>query len=550
MPGQGDLPGIAMKKTLFLFFCFLALLSCKGKEEQTVQNATVLWCEIGGKTVRSGGTAEADLNLEGITVVFSKPVNIKKDAGDIFFFTPRLSYTLEQGPEVESVLLRFTEPLGVYKSYTLYVTRAEGLGINVTANSKFSFQTPYDPSEKFPRITTDSLLTLVQKRTFNYFWDGAHPTNGLALERLGSGATVTTGGSGFGLMAIIAAVERGFISREDAYARLLKIVNFLSEKAERFHGAFSHWLNGSSGAAIAFSTYDNGADLVETSFMMEGLLACRNYFSGPGEAELREKITALWEAVEWDWFLRNGKLYWHWSPNYDWKMNMGISGWNEALITYVLAASSPTHPISKADYTGGWARNGGIRNGKKFYGITLPLGSDYGGPLFFAHYSFMGLDPRGLSDQYANYWEQNVAHARINQAYCAANPKKQTGYSAQCWGITASDIPSGYTASSPTNDNGVIAPTAAISSMPYTPQESIAAMEYFYYILGDRLFGQYGFKDAFSLGAHWIADSYIAIDQGPIVVMIENYRSGAIWNAFMADPDVTAGLAKLGFTKE
>lgn len=528
-----------MKKVLAILTATCLLASCveKAEPEKELPGAVVMGCEV-----MPGCT--------GLEVEFSDKVDLSAGYKATFFLSPALPFTVSAGSAPEKVLLSFTEAPGSFKSYTLVVSKGEALGLRIIKQYTFSFSTDYDPSEKFPRITTDSLLTLVQKRTFNYFWDGAHPTSGLALERLGSGATVTSGGSGFGLMAIIAAVERGFISREDAYARLLKIVNFLSEKAERFHGAFSHWLNGSSGAAIAFSTYDNGADLVETSFLMEGLLACRNYFSGPGEAELRTKITALWEAVEWDWFLRNGKLYWHWSPNYDWKMNMGISGWNEALITYVLAASSPTHPISMADYTGGWARNGGIRNGKKFYGITLPLGSDYGGPLFFAHYSFMGLDPRGLSDQYANYWEQNVAHASINQAYCAANPKKQTGYSAQCWGLTASDIPGGYTASSPTNDNGTIAPTAALSSMPYTPEESIAAMEYFYYILGDRLFGEYGFKDAFSLGAHWIADSYIAIDQGPIVVMIENYRSGAIWNAFMADPDVTAGLAKLGFTKE
>lgn len=486
----------------------------------------------------------------GLEVEFSDNVDLSAGYKATFFLSPSLPFTVSEGSAPEKVLLSFTESPGSFKSYTLVVSKGEALGLRIIKQYSYTFTTGYDTSDKFPRITTDSLLTLVQKRTFNYFWDGAHPTSGLALERQGSGATATTGGSGFGLMAIIAAAERGFISRADAYARVLKITNFLSENADRFHGVFPHWMNGSTGAAIPFSTYDDGADLVETAFLMEGLLACRNYFSGGGEAELRNKITALWEAVEWDWFLRDGKLYWHWSPNYDWQMNMAISGWNEALITYVLAASSPTHPISKADYESGWARGGGIRNGKKFYGIYLPLGSDYGGPLFFTHYSFLGLDPRGLSDKNANYWEQNVAHVRINQAYCAANPKGYAGYSEQCWGLTASDIPNGYTASSPTNDKGVIAPTAALSSMPYTPEGSIAALETFYYIYGDRLFGQYGFHDAFSLSAHWFADSYLAIDQGPIVVMIENYRSGAVWDAFMKDPDVAAGLAKLGFSRQ
>lgn len=549
MPGQGDLPGIAMKRLFAIALGFLALISCRETSDVPAPGAMVLWCEIGGTTVRNGGKAEVETDLEGITVVFSKAVNVNKDAGDIFFFSPKLNYTVQQGPEPESVVLRLGEPLAPYRSYTLFVTKAEGLGLSINVASKFSFQTPYDPSDKFPRIPKDSLLTLVQKRTLAYFTDYAHPVSGLARERSGSGETVTTGGSGFGLMAIIAGVSRGLISRTDGYDRVLKIVDFLGT-ADRFHGAFPHWMNGSSGAVIPFSADDNGADLVETAFLMQGLLACRQFFSAAGEASLREKITALWEAVEWDWFERNDALFWHWSPSVGWKMNMKISGWNEGLIAYVLGASSPTHSISKSSYDSGWARGGGIGNGKEFYGITLPLGSDFGGPLFFAHYSFLGLDPRGLSDQYANYWEQNVAHARINHAYCAANPYKKTGYSDTCWGITASDIPSGYGASSPTNDTGTIAPTAALASMPYTPQESLAALERFYYTYGDRLFGEYGFHDAFSLQDHWFANSYLAIDQGPIVVMIENYRSGAVWNAFMSDPDVTAGLTKLGFKRK
>ena len=242
-------------------------------------------------------------------------------------------------------------------------------------------------------------------------------------------------------------------------------------------------------------------------------------------------------------------LYWHWSPDKGWAMNMGIRGWNEGLIVYVLAASSPTHPVSPGTYHTGWAHDGGIRNGKKYYDITLPLGSAYGGPLFFTHYSFLGLDPRNLKDKYAAYWEQNTAHARINHAYCVANPGKHAGYGDQCWGLTASDIPGGYAASSPTNDKGVIAPTAALSSFPYTPEQSLKALEYFYYVLGDKLWGEYGFKDAFCMDKLWFASSYIAIDQGPVVVMIENYRSGLLWNLFMQNADVSAGLDKLGFTR-
>ena len=375
--------------------------------------------------------------------------------------------------------------------------------------------------------------------------------SGLARERLNFGNTVTSGGSGFGVMTIPVAIERGFITREEGAQRMLTIATFLDEKAETFHGAFPHWLDGETGKAIAFSEKDNGADLVETALLIQGLLAVQQYFDLDNQTEsaIRQKIQTIWEAVEWDWFVNSSNaLFWHWSPNFGWEMNMNISGWNEALIVYVLAASSPTHPIDKSVYDAGWARNGGMKSGKKFYDITLPLGPDYGGPMFFAHYSFMGLDPRNLKDAYADYWEQNVAHSKINHAYCKANPKGHYGYSDSCWGLTASDFHDGYTASSPTNDKGTIAPTAALSSMPYTPQESLKALEYFYYVLGDKTFKEYGFIDAFTLGKRWFASSYIAIDQGPIVVMIENYRTALLWDCFMKNEDVKRGLDKLGFT--
>jgi hypothetical protein len=226
---------------------------------------------------------------------------------------------------------------------------------------------------------------------------------------------------------------------------------------------------------------------------------------------------------------------------------MQINGWNEALITYVLAASSTTHAIPKSVYDNGWAQNGAMKNGNSYFNIQLPLGPAYGGPLFFAHYSFLGINPTGLTDQYANYQTQNTNHALINFNYCKANPKGYYGYSDNCWGLTASDINGGYTASSPTNDVGVIAPTAAISSLPYTPTQSMQALRFFYYKLGDKIWGQYGFTDAFSLNDAWFADSYLAIDQGPIIVMIENYRSGLLWNLFMSCPEVKTGMKNLGF---
>ncbi|TWR31555.1 beta-glucosidase [Mucilaginibacter pallidiroseus] len=411
--------------------------------------------------------------------------------------------------------------------------------------------TAINPADKFPIISDNELLDLIQKQTLKYFYDFGHPTSGLARERNTSGDIVTTGGSGFGIMAIVAGINRGFISRADGLARLQKMVGFLKNNAAKFHGAFPHWLNGATGAVQPFSTLDNGADLIETSFLMQGLLTARQYFNGQGadETALRADINTLWNGVEWDWFRQNGQntLYWHWSPNNAWAINMKITGWNEGLIAYVLGASSNTHAIPKAVYDNGWAGNGSMRNGASYYGIPLPLGPPQGGPLFFAHYSFLGINPNGLSDAYADYGVQNKAHSLINYNYCVANPNNKNGYGASCWGLTASDIENGYTASSPTNDVGVIAPTAAIASLPYTPTESMAALRFFYYKLGDKMWGQYGFYDAFNLTDPWFATSTLAIDQGPQIVMIENYRSGLLWNLFMSCPEIKTGMKNLGF---
>jgi hypothetical protein len=410
--------------------------------------------------------------------------------------------------------------------------------------------TAIDTTNKFPIIPDDQLLNLVQQQTFKYFYDFGHPVSGLALERNTSGDVVTTGGSGFGIMALVTGVSRQFITRAQGLARMQTIVAFLKNNAQTFHGAFPHWLNGTTGAVVPFSTQDDGADLVETSFLMEGLLTARQYFNGASTAEttLRTDITTLYNNVQWTWFQNNqNTLFWHWSPNYGWSTNMQVNGWDEALMTYVLAASSPTYPIPKAVYDNGWAGNGSMKNGNSYYGVALPLGPADGGPLFFAHYSFLGINPNGLSDAYASYDVQNKAHAMINYNYCVANPNNYYGYGNNCWGLTASDIANGYTASSPTNDVGVIAPTAAIASLPYTPTQSMQALRFFYYKLGDKMWGPYGFYDSFNLNSAWFASSNLAIDEGPIIDMIENYRSGLLWNLFMSCPEVKTGMKSLGF---
>jgi len=551
-----------MKKViLFLSFGLFILASCK-VDEPIVKNPTTRSIRISSAYINEYIWADNSVlyNVSLATkpvvkIVFDDSITISKFISSKVTFSGEIgsNFTAAKGENNKTLLLTSTVVPKGLTEYTLTVDTGNYLGGKISTRFSSRFVTAVDPTPKFPTISDDSLLTLVQKKTFDYFWSYGHPTSGLARERFGSGETVTSGGSGFGIMTIPVAIERGFITRAQGYERMNKIVNFLNASTtDKFHGAFPHWINGTTGKVIPFSTKDDGADLVETAFLMQGLLTVQSYFKNGTTAEkaMCNTIQTLWENVDWTWFQQSGqqKLYWHWSPNYGWDMNMPISGWNEGLIVYVLAASSPTHAITKSVYDSGFARNGAMKNGNTFYGVTLPLGEDNGGPMFFAHYSFLGLNPTHLSDAYANYLTQNTAHAKINYNYCVANPKGQYGYSSNCWGLTASDIQNGYTASSPNNDVGVIAPTAALSSFPYTPTESMQALHFFYYTLGDKLWGDYGFKDAFNLNTRWFADSYLAIDQGPIVVMIENYRTGLLWNLFMQNTNVQTGLTKLGFS--
>ena len=408
-----------------------------------------------------------------------------------------------------------------------------------------------------------ALYTLVQRQTFNYFWDGAEPTSGLARERYHSDNkypqndknTVTSGGGGFGVMALLVGIERGFITRRQGLERFEKIVHFL-ETADRFHGAWPHWWNGETGKVRPFGRNDDGGDLVETSFMIQGLLCVRQYFKDGNEQEktLAAKIDQLWKTVEFDWY-RNGKnvLYWHWSPNVGWKMNFAVTGYNECLIMYVLAASSPTHGVPAEVYHEGWARNGAIARKHEALGYPMQLDQNghpvYGGPLFWAHYSYLGLDPTGLKDRYANYWQENQTQSLVNYQWCVNNPGRFKGYGPNNWGLTASYSVRGYSGHAPgeEHDLGVISPTAALSSMPYTPAQSMAAMKHWYTSLKDKIWGEFGFYDAFSESAGWFPPHYLAIDQGPIVVMMENHRSGLLWKLFMSCPEVQAGLKKLGF---
>lgn len=403
-------------------------------------------------------------------------------------------------------------------------------------------------------------LDFIQQHHLNYMWEGAEPHSGLARERIhidipsNDSSTVTTGGSGFGICGLLVGIDRGFIPRDEGVARFEKIVNYLA-KADRFHGIWPHWIDGPTGRVKPFGQKDNGGDLVESAFLIQGLLCARQYFKegSPAEKLLASRIDTLWREMEWDWYL-NGQdvLFWHWSPQYEWEMNFPLEGYNECLITYILGASSPTHPIPASAYHNGWARKGLIKSDSCVYGLPLILkhngAENSGGPLFWAHYSYLCLNPMILHDQYADYRLVTRNHALSNYRYCVDNPGGFAGYGKNCWGLTAGYSTNGYKAHAPFRDDcGVITPTAALSSIPYTPQESLAALNYFYYQLGDSIWGKYGFYDGFSLQDNWFPKRYLAIDQCTIAPMIENYRSGLIWNLFMSCPEIQNGLKRLGF---
>jgi exo beta-1,2-glucooligosaccharide sophorohydrolase (non-reducing end) len=503
------------------------------------------------------------------------------------------------GTQVRGIT-RFTDYLGAPPQTAHY---------KVAASDASYEQSPLSSSASATTraLTDDELLTMLQEECFRYYYETAHPDSGTTLENIpGDDRIVATGASGFAIMTLVVGVDRGFITRDQGLARMQKIVTFL-EKAPRYHGVWSHFMDGHTGASLpVFSMFDNAGDLVETAFLVEGLLTARQYFhrDTPAERDLYDRITRLWTSVEWDWYRRSpdgDALFWHWSPEFAWHINHRLTGYNEAMIVYLLAIASPKHSVPADLYYTGWAgqsaaavnyrrgwsvdesaatkgkvattqdkraatksnaganRRGGVAtagdeylNGHTYFGIKLDVGVGSGGPLFFAHYSFMGFDPRGLGDRFTDYFTNNRNLALINRAWVVANPKHFAGYSAYNWGLTASDGPKGYLAHAPDDrdDDGTMTPTGALSSFPYTPEASLAALKYFYREKGADLWGIYGPRDAFNETADWISPIYMGLNQAPIVVMIENYRSGLLWNLFMSNPEIQPMLDKIGFRKD
>jgi exo beta-1,2-glucooligosaccharide sophorohydrolase (non-reducing end) len=473
------------------------------------------------------------------------------------------------------------EPIGIQipgvRRYSDFLGKA-----NVTAEYKVATSDRAFRLSPFSKTVTasthdfsdDELLTMLQEACFHYYWDGADVHSGMALENIpGDDRIVATGASGMGIAALVVGVDRGFVTRAQGIERLTKIVSFL-EHAQRYHGAWSHYMDGSTGKTMpVFGMFDNGGDLVETSFLMEGLLAARQYFRGnsPAEKDLYRRITQLWETVEWDWYRGSEPgdfLYWHWSSEWKWQIQHPLIGFNEVMITYLLSMSSPTHSVPTTMYYSGWASQsqrafnyrGGwsgslagdhYGNGQTYYGIKLDVGVGTGGPLFFTHYSYFGFDPHSLHDRYtSSYFENNRDIALINRAYCMSNAKHFKGYGADAWGLTASDGPWGYVPHAPddNNDKGTLTLTGALASFPYTPEASMTALKHYYRDLGAQLWDVYGPRDAFNPSEDWVSPIYMGLNQAPITVMVENYRTGLVWKQFMSNGEIGNMLHKLDET--
>jgi hypothetical protein len=404
---------------------------------------------------------------------------------------------------------------------------------------------PLDPE-------TRALLADVQRASIRYFYEFGHPVSG--LTRVGSERPpelCEIGGTGWGCFNLIVAAERNFIPRADVAQRAQMLVRFLATKADRFHGVFPHWMNGDTGKTIPFGKEDDGADLVETAFLAQGLIALREYFThdDPVEKEIRTLADQIWRDIDWTWFAKeqNGRsvLLWHWSPTLGWKKDMAVQGFNETHIIYLLALASPTHPVEAKFYREGW-QGGGERfsTPREDFGIPMTLGRGMNMPLFFAHYSYLGFDPHALSFKGRTYFDHLRDMCRVQIAYAQSKADTFKGYG-PLWGLTSCRGPKGYKPYSPgPRDDGTIAVTAALSSLPYVPEQSLAFLRELQK-QRERLWGEFGFADAINPTQNWISTGWLGNDIGTIAPMIENHLSGLCWKTFMKAPEVAVALKRV-----
>ncbi len=403
--------------------------------------------------------------------------------------------------------------------------------------------------------TTAALVDTVQHTGVMYFWEQANPANGLVKDRSTAGSPASIAATGFGLSALCVGVDHGWLTREQVKGRVLTTLNTFwtgpqSSAASGtigYKGLYYHFLDMNT----ATRTWDSELSTIDTALLFAGILDTKMYFTGADSQEvlIRQLADSIYYRADWN-FARNfnqGILQ-------GWKPGTGFGGfgqwvgYNEAMILYILALGSPTHPVP----TTAWSKWTSNYLWQTLYGQSFLICP----PLFTHQYSHCWIDFSGMQDNYmraqsSNYAENSRRATLAQHSYCIANPGAWTGYSDSLWGLTASDDPFGYAAhgAPPSqSDNGTITPTAGLSSIVFTPELSVPLLHNLWDNWRATTWGPYGFKDAFNPYYGWVDTDYLGIDQGPIVLMMENYRNGSVWARTYQNLDLRTGLARAGFT--
>lgn len=405
-------------------------------------------------------------------------------------------------------------------------------------------------------LTTPALLDTLQYSAFKYFWLEANPVNGLIKDRSASWSPCSIASAGFGLTAICIGIDRGWVTREAGRARVLATLNTFWNGPQGtdaagtigYQGFFYHFLDMNTATRV----WDSELSSIDTALLLAGMLEARQYFdtADPLDVEVRTLVDNIYRRVNWEFMRNSGSaLRMGWKPGTGFAGFGNWIGYNEAMIMYILALGSPTYPVPTTCWNV-WVSG---YNWATYYGqsyVVFP-------PLFGHQYSHCWIDFRYIQDPYMafrgiTYFENSRRATYAARSYCIDNPFGWVGYGENEWGLTASDDPWGYLAHGAPpaqNDNGTITPTAAASSIVFAPEIVIPTLHHFFDAYGPQLWGSYGFKDAFNRTQNWWATDVIGIDQGPIIIMIENYLTRSVWNRFMQNADIQAGLARAGFTR-
>lgn len=400
------------------------------------------------------------------------------------------------------------------------------------------------PSESVAReaMTDNEFLDLVQKRAAMFFWQEADPRTGLVPDRARNfapraGRVANLAATGFGLTALIIAQERGWLSRDQVYNRTLTTLQFARDRLFHKEGFSYHWLNTRTGAR----EWNSEVSSVDTALFLAGALFAGEYYRGTRVAEIADH---LYRRANWKWMCNGRKFVCHgYRPESQSFLKYHWGAYCETLLVDVLAIGSPTFPIDAKAWHDMTRK---VRSYKSYRCIALP-------PLFTHQYHNLWVDFRGLHDGVADYFENARTATLANRQYCIDGMKRHSTYGPDSWGLTACDGPQGYRVyGAPpgrAKDDGTVAPTAPGGSFAFTPKESLAALKHMYYTYKPRIWGRYGFCDAYNVDKDWNASDVIAINLGPIVLAIENHRTGMVWKHFMKIAHVRRAIKRIGFRR-